>query len=58
MGYEIVKPEDQMRELDYFGDRLCVFRVLPMGHPDLEREQSLVPGIIPPIPEVIELDDD
>ena len=58
MGYEIVQPEDQMQELDYFADRLCVFRVLPSDHPDLKKDQSFVQGIIPVIPEVIELLDD
>ncbi|EME42329.1 hypothetical protein DOTSEDRAFT_73226, partial [Dothistroma septosporum NZE10] len=32
MGHELVQPQDTMEELDYFGDRLCVFRVLPAEH--------------------------
>lgn len=57
MGYEQVEMGDRMEELDYFGDRLCVFRVLQPGHPDLGRAKSLVEGLVLEVIE-IDLDDD
>jgi hypothetical protein len=56
LGFESVEMTDQMQELDYFNDRLVVFRALKVtGNEKEAAGMSLVPNIVP-ASEVINLD--
>lgn len=48
LGSERVEMTDQMQELDYFNDRLVVFKAVKIGGNEMEVEgRSLVQGVVP-----------